>query len=159
MSVHRGMAMTIAVSMAASAAASAAQEEASPTVTEVTSVPVGGFAQTCQHSGGACNCQPAAPAITGTTPAGSAAPKGWQQQQVVDFYAASDTASKLANVKQIMTDNVTPPKVAMKQAGFEWTDIEIFSDKQSEWIDQVRCCSVLCTGALSLDSTPSCHVP
>jgi hypothetical protein len=65
MSVHRGMALTMAVSMAASAA----QEEASPTVTEVTSVPVGGFAQTCQHSGGAggaCNCQPAAPAITGT---------------------------------------------------------------------------------------------
>ena len=66
-------------------------------------------------AGGACSCQPAAPAITGTTPgitgttpAGSAAPKGWQQQQIIDFYNASDTASKLKDVKKIMTDSVTP---------------------------------------------------
>ena len=53
-----------------------------------------------------------------------------------------------------MTDRVTPPKHAMKQAGFGWAELEIFSDKQSEGIDQV--CSSLALSAVvrALSLTP-----
>ena len=89
-------------------------------------------------AGGAGTAVLALPAMSMTTTAhtpgctGSACSEGWQEENIVEFYCDPTTLPKVQQATALMTQNPSiDPCDALAQAGFDWTNLEIFTDSQA----------------------------
>jgi hypothetical protein len=63
---------------------------------------------------------------------GSACSEGWQEENIVEFYCDPTTLPKVQQATALMTQNPSiDPCDALAQAGFDWTNLEIFTDSQA----------------------------